>query len=67
MNENMETRNSRRQTDLKLHVVPEGAHDLHDLLRQFASGREHQSLALGQLYVDLLEDRHGESSRFTRT
>lgn len=43
-----------RSTHLKLHVIPQRTHNLHDLLRQFASRCEHQRLALRQLYIDFL-------------
>lgn len=55
------------QDYLELHVVSEGPHDLDDLLRQLAGGREHEGLALQQRHVDLLKDGHGESRGLTGT
>lgn len=41
-----ETKQNQRPSHLQLHVVAEGTHDLHNLLRQLAGGREHERLAL---------------------
>ena len=44
---------------LDLQVVAEGAHDLLDLLRKLAGGRQHKSLAVGEGVVDVVKDAWG--------
>ena len=52
---------------LDVHVVSERDDDLGDLLSKFSSRSEDESLALLEGDVDRLEDRDGESGRFTGT
>ena len=52
---------------LELHVVPERPDHFDDLLSQFTGGGEHERLAVRHRRVDLLKDRHSESSGFTGT
>ena len=61
----------RRATDagvaLHAEVVTERAHDLLDLLRELARGREHQRLALLLFVVELLQHAGAERRRLTGT
>jgi hypothetical protein len=47
--------------DLNLEIVTQGSHHLLNLLCQLASGRQHQSLALQQAVIQLLENARAES------
>ena len=52
---------------LHVEVVAERAHDLLNLLRELAGGREHERLALLLLVVELLQDAGAEGGRLTGT
>ena len=52
---------------LNVHEVANGNYDLLDLLSQFTSGGEDQSLALLDVWVELLEDGDGESGGLSGT
>mmetsp|Transcript_22933 Transcript_22933/g.38244 ORF Transcript_22933/g.38244 Transcript_22933/m.38244 type:complete len:260 (-) Transcript_22933:257-1036(-) len=53
--------------DLYVHEVSQRGDDLHDLLRQLASGCEDERLAVLDLHINLLQNADGKSSSLTST